>query len=354
MGLLAETIASIKPADEKAARAVAARWDTLTKPRGSLGRLEEIASRYAAVRRDPQTRTGKGAIAVFVADHGVSEEGVSAYPKQVTVEMLRNLARGGAAISVLARHLGLELVLVDVGVETDTSSEGLPAVIYRRLGAGTRNFAREPAMTAEQAIKSLEVGIEVARMMAARGVTLLGIGEMGIGNSTAATAVLAALAGIAPGLLAGYGTGLDEEGRRRKVAIVEKALALHRDRLGDALGVLACVGGFEIGAMAGVCLGAVSSGVVPVVDGFIATAAAALAERLSPGISSQMFFAHRSADGGHQAVLDYLRARPILDLEMRLGEGTGAALAIAVIDAALALLNNMATFASAGVSDKVR
>jgi nicotinate-nucleotide--dimethylbenzimidazole phosphoribosyltransferase len=354
MSLLAQTLSSIEPPDENAAAAVAARLDSLTKPRGSLGYLEEIAQRYAAVRGDPEAKLGEREILVFVADHGVVEQGVSAYPKQVTVEMLRNLARGGAAISVLARRLGLRLELVDVGVEHDTRAEGLPGIVYRRIGAGTRNFAREPAMTPEQARAALEVGIELARGAAARGATLLGIGEMGIGNSTAAAAVLAAATGIAPQLLAGHGAGIDEEGRRRKVAVIREALYLHRAALRDALGILAAVGGFEIGAMAGACLGAAAARIALVVDGFIATAGAALAEKLSPGLCARLFFAHRSADGGHQLVLDHLGAgRPILELGMRLGEGTGAALAMTVIDCALTLLNQMATFSGAGVSERI-
>jgi nicotinate-nucleotide--dimethylbenzimidazole phosphoribosyltransferase len=354
MSLLAETLASIPPLDHNAAAVVSTRLDSLTKPRGSLGYLEEIARRYAAVRGDPQAKLGERAILVFVADHGITEHGVAAYPKQVTVEMLRNLARGGAAISVLARRFGLKLWLVDVGVEKDTREENLPGVIYRRLGPGTRNFAREPAMTPEQARAALEVGIELAREAALQGATLLGIGEMGIGNSTTAAAVLAATTGLDPQMLAGHGAGIDEPGRQRKVATVNGALKLHRGSLGDAQAILAAVGGFEIGAMAGACLGAAAARVPVVVDGFIATAAAALAEKLYPGLRSRMFFAHRSADGGHGLALQRLDAgRPILELGMRLGEGTGAALAMTVIDAALTLLNEMATFSGASVSEKI-
>jgi nicotinate-nucleotide--dimethylbenzimidazole phosphoribosyltransferase len=354
MTLLTQVLSSIRPPDEGAAQLVAERWDSLTKPRGSLGYLEKIAQRYAGIRCDPAAKLGGCAILVFVADHGIADEGVSAYPKQVTVEMLRNLARGGAAISVLARRFGFRLDLVDVGVEQDTRAEHLPGVIYRRLGAGTRNFAHEPAMTPEQARAALEVGIELAQDVASEGITLLGIGEMGIGNSTTATAVLAAATGIDPQLLAGYGAGIDEHGRQRKIDIVKDALELHRAALGDALGILAAVGGFEIGAMAGACLGAAAMQVPVVVDGFIATAGAALAEKLYPGLCAHMFFAHCSADGGHQIALQCLgAARPILELGMRLGEGTGAALAMTIVEAALTLLNQMATFSGAGVSERI-
>jgi nicotinate-nucleotide--dimethylbenzimidazole phosphoribosyltransferase len=354
MGLLEQTLDAIAPPDEAAAAEAARRLDSLTKPRGSLGDLEEIVRRYAAVRRDPAAAMSRGALAVFVADHGVAEEGVSAYPQAVTAEMLRNIARGGAAISVLARRLGYRLWSADVGVALDTSAEALPGVIYRRIGAGTRNLAREAAMSSAQARAALEVGIEIAHAAIAEGATLVGIGEMGIANSTAAAALLAAATGLQPAYLAGRGTGLDDAGMRRKVAVIERALALHHAALADPLATLAALGGFEIAAMAGVCLGGAAKSVPLVVDGFIATAAAAAAERLRPGLLAHLFFGHRSAEGGHALALERLGVRPILDLKMRLGEGTGAALAMSAIESALALYHEMATFASAGVSEKIR
>ncbi len=353
MSLLDETLAAIAPPDEEAARRAAARLDSLTKPPGSLGYLEEIARRYAAIRRDPAATVGRGAIAVFVADHGVAAAGVSAYPAAVTVEMLRNIGAGGAAISVLARRFGYELIVTDVGVATDTSAAPFPGVRYRRIGAGTRNFLDGPAMTRDEARRALEVGIEVAREAAAAGVTLIGIGEMGIANSTPAAAILSAVTGVAPARIAGRGTGLDDRGLARKIEVIEHALALHRNSLDDGLGLLAALGGFEIAAMAGVALGAAAASSTTVVDGFIATAAAAIAERICPGVIAQLFFSHRSAEGGHALALAALGARPILDLGLRLGEGTGAALAMNVIESALALYHRMATFASAGVSGKL-
>lgn len=353
MSLLDETLAAIAPPDEEAARRAAARLDSLTKPPGSLGYLEEIARRYAAIRRDPAATVGRGAIAVFVADHGVAAAGVSAYPAAVTVEMLRNIGAGGAAISVLARRFGYELIVTDVGVATDTSAAPFPGVRYRRIGAGTRNFLDGPAMTRDEARRALEVGIEVAREAAAAGVTLIGIGEMGIANSTPAAAILSAVTGVAPARIAGRGTGLDDRGLARKIEVIERALALHRNSLDDGLGLLAALGGFEIAAMAGVALGAAAASSTTVVDGFIATAAAAIAERICPGVIAQLFFSHRSAEGGHALALAALGARPILDLGLRLGEGTGAALAMNVIESALALYHRMATFASAGVSGKL-
>ena len=353
MGIVDETIASIEPLDESARQAARARLDSLTKPRGSLGYLEEIVERYAAIRHDGRATRGSAAIAVFVADHGIADEGVSAYPKAVTVEMLRNFARGGAAICVLARHFGLELVVVDVGVETDTRAENLPGVIYRRVAPGTVSFIRGRAMDEAQVVSALETGIEIARMLGARGAALIGIGEMGIGNSTSAAALLSALSRIPAARAAGFGSGLDQAGLKRKIAAIERGLALHRASLGEGVSILAALGGFEIAAMAGACLGAAALRIPIVIDGFIATAAAAIAEKIRPGLSRHLFFGHRSAEAGHGPALEWMRARPILDLEMRLGEGTGAAIAIATIQAALDLFHEMATFAEAKVSAKL-
>jgi nicotinate-nucleotide--dimethylbenzimidazole phosphoribosyltransferase len=353
MSLLDETIASIKPPEEGARRVAAQRLDALTKPRGSLGYLEELVCRYAAIRHDPAARSGAAAILVFVADHGIAQEGVSAYPQEVTEQMLRILARGGAAISVLARHYGHQLRVVDMGVATDTSGEALPGVVYRRIGPGTRNFLRAPAMSAAQAGRAIETGIDVVSDAIASGATLVGIGEMGIANSTAAAALLSALTGIDAAKMAGRGTGLDDAGWRRKVEVLRAALDRHRDTFSDGRQLLAALGGFEIAAMTGVCLGAAARQVPTVIDGFIATAAAAVADKIAPGLAAHLFFSHRSAEGGHNLVLEHLAARPILDLDLRLGEGTGAAIAISVLQAALAAFHGMATFAGAGVAEKL-
>lgn len=350
---LEETLAAIVPPDPGAALTAARRLDQLTKPRDSLGYLEEVVRRYAAIRHDGAARVGGAEILVFVADHGVAVHGVSAYPAEVTVQMLRNFADGGAAICTLARHLGLMLRVFDVGVRTDTSGAPMAGVSYRRIGPGTRDFLSHPAMDPEQAVAALEVGIEAAREAEAKGVTLLGIGEMGIGNSTAAAALLCAITGLDARAIAGRGTGLDEAGWQRKVEVIERALTRHRARAGDPLGLLAALGGFEIAAMAGVCLGGAAAHIPVVIDGFIATAAAAIADRLKPGLRDHLLFGHRSAEGGHQLVLRHLEARPLLDLDLRLGEGTGAALAIAIIQAGLAAYSGMATFASAGVAEKL-
>jgi nicotinate-nucleotide--dimethylbenzimidazole phosphoribosyltransferase len=353
MSILEKTLAAIEAPDTEAARSVASRLDSLTKPRGSLGYLEEIVRRYAAIRHDPTATGGRGTIAVFVADHGVAAAGVSAYPKAVTVEMLRNIGAGGAAISVLASRFGYELIVTDVGVETDTSAMPFTGARYRRVAAGTKNFLEGPAMTNAQVREAIEIGIRTAREAAANGATLLGIGEMGIANSTPAAAILCAVTGIEPARIVGRGTGVDDHALAHKIEVVEAALLLHRPHLGNGLSMLAAIGGLEIAAMAGACFGAAAARVPVVIDGFIATAAAAAAERIRPGIQEHLIFSHQSAEGGHALVLQAMGVRAMLDLDMRLGEGSGAALAMSIIQAAIALLHEMATFESAGVSGKI-
>ena len=353
MTIIDATIRRIAPLDRVAERAARARLDALTKPLGSLGRLEEIVARYAAIRGDATARMGRGAVLLFAGDHGVAAAGVSAYPAAVTVEMLRNIGAGGAAISVLARRFAYDLTVTDVGVATDTSTTPFPGVRYRRVAAGTRNFLDGPAMTPEQTVRAVEIGIETAAAAAEQGATIIGIGEMGIANSTSAAALLSATTGIAPDQLVGRGTGIDDAGLQRKRAVVEHALRLHRAQLPGGIELLAALGGFEIAAMAGACLGAAAARVPVVIDGFIATAAAAVAGRLGAAVRDAMFFSHQSAEGGHALALAALGARPLLDLGMRLGEGTGAALAMNLIESAVALFEQMATFASAGVSGKL-
>jgi nicotinate-nucleotide--dimethylbenzimidazole phosphoribosyltransferase len=350
---LEQTIAAIRPLDETAEGAARARLDSLTKPPGSLGRLEEIVARYAACRGDGAARMGLGSLLVFVADHGVAEAGVSAFPQAVTAEMLRNIGAGGAAISVLARRFCYDLRVTDVGVAIDTSSTPFAGVTYARVGAGTRNFLAGPAMTRGQARDALEIGIQDARSAAAAGATLIGIGEMGIANSTSAAAILALTTGLAPAALVGRGTGVDDTGLQRKLAVVEAAISRHRAAGGNGVELLVAVGGFELAAMAGACLGAAAVRAPVVIDGFIATAAAAAAIRIAPQVRDYMLFSHRSAEGGHALALAALDAAPLLDLGMRLGEGTGAALAMNLVESALALFHQMATFASAGVSGKL-
>ncbi len=354
--LLTRTLDAIVPPDEAVASATQRVLDFKTKPRGSLGRLEGLACRIAAMRGAVKPPLPSRAIVVMGADHGVAAEGVSAYPSEVTRQMLLNFAAGGAAINVLARQAGARLVVVDMGV-----LEPLPAgcgVRAERVGAGTRSLVREPAMSEEQARAALETGIRIAGELADDGVELIGLGEMGIGNTTASTALVAAFTGAAPDTITGRGTGIDDAGWLHKVGVVRRALALHGFEGGvggrDPLHVLACLGGYEIAGLAGVALGAAARRVPVLLDGFISTAAGLVAARLAPLATGYFVAAHRSVEVGHGVALEALGLRPLLDLDMRLGEGTGAALAMGVVDAALAILHDMATFESAGVADTGR
>lgn len=335
--------------DEAAAAAAARRLDRLTKPQGSLGRLEELAIRLAGMTGDPWCQFERRAVVVMAADHGVTEEAVSAYPSEVTLQMVANFAAGGAGINVLARKAGAQVVVVDMGVKTPP---GIPGVLDRRLGPGTKNMTREPAMTRAQAEAAVATGRELAAQLAAGGATLLLTGEMGIGNTTAASAVTAALTGRAPREVTGRGTGLDDAAFAHKVAVVERALALHRPDPADPVGVMASVGGFEIAGLAGLILGAAERRVPVIVDGFITGAAALTACAIAPGARAYLIASHRSVEPGHGAILDALGLEPLLDLRLRLGEGTGAALALHLVDAAVAIRDEMATFDEAGVSER--
>ena len=345
--LLADTLAAIHPVDPEIGRRTKARLDQKTKPPGSLGRLEEVAVRVAAARGAEVPPLPVKAVVVMAADHGVAAEGVSAYPPEVTAQMVANFARGGAAINVLARAAGAEVVVVDMGVRAPVS---LPGVLARRIGPCTRNFAAEPAMSRAEAVAALEAGIALARDLVGRGVTLLGAGEMGIGNTTAASALSACLLGRRPEELVGRGTGVDEAGLARKREVIRRALALHAATGLDPVDALARLGGFEIAGMAGLALGAAACRIPLLVDGFISSAAALAAVRIAPDAAGYLLLSHRSAEPGHRLVAEALGLRPLLDLELRLGEGTGAALAMPLVDAALRILHEMATFADAGVS----
>ncbi len=346
---LRETCAAIVASDRGVADETQRRLDAKTKPRRSLGRLEDLACRVAAIRGTAAPALARKAIVVAGADHGVSAEGVSAYPREVTAQMLLNFARGGAAINVLARHAGAEVVVVDMGVAEAIAPS--PAIRSHRLGPGTANFTRGPAMSAAQAVAALETGIGLARELVDDGVALLGTGDMGIGNTTASSALTAVLTGADPAAVTGRGTGVDDAGLARKVDAIRRGLACNCPRADDPLGALAKVGGFEIGCLAGVVLGAAARRVPVVVDGFIAGVAALVATRLAPAAVDYLIASHRSVEVGHQRVLASLGLTPLLDLELRLGEGTGAALAMTLVDAALRILHEMATFGAAGVTD---
>jgi nicotinate-nucleotide--dimethylbenzimidazole phosphoribosyltransferase len=320
--------------------------DSLTKPPASLGRLEELALRLVALTGRPP-RVSAPVIFTLAADHGVAAEGVSAYPQSVTAQMVDNFLRGGAAVNALARQAGARVVVADFGVATPLgASSGL---VVRRIGAGTANIARGPAMTPAQAVEAVEAGAALAGEAIAGGADLLGTGEMGIGNTTAASAITAALTGAAVETVTGYGTGVDEAGRARKVAVVRRALAVNAPDPADGMDVLARLGGFEIAGLVGVILAGAAHRVPVVLDGFIAGAAALVAVVVAPDARHALFASHRSAEPGHALALRHLGLEPYLALDMRLGEGTGAALFVSLVRAAAAIYSEMATFKSAGV-----
>jgi nicotinate-nucleotide--dimethylbenzimidazole phosphoribosyltransferase len=334
-----------------AAGAAQRHLDTLTKPPGSLGRLEALAVRWSALTGRPPRLTAP-VIFTLAADHGVVAEGVSAYPQSVTAQMVENFLRGGAAVNVLARQVGARVVVADFGVATPLGSpEGL---VVRRIAAGTRNMARGPAMTAAEARQAVEAGALLAEEAVGSGADLLGTGEMGIGNTTAASAITAAITGASPEAVTGRGTGLDDAGRLRKVEVVRRALRVNEPDPSDGLDVLAKVGGLEIAGLTGVILAGAAHRVPVVLDGFIATAAALAAVALVPHARHALFAAHRSSEPGHAVALGHLGLEPYLALDMRLGEGTGAALFVHLARAAAAIYQEMATFKSAGVDGPLR
>ncbi len=352
MGLLEETVNAIPAPDPRAADEARRRQDLLTKPRGALGRLEALSVQLAGITGSPRPRIGPKAIAVFAGDHGVTAEGVSAYPSEVTPQMVLNFLRGGAAINVLARHAGARVVVVDAGVAADLPDH--PGLVKRKVAPGTRNFAKEPAMTREQAVRAVEMGIGVVEEEFRKGLSLLGTGDMGIGNTTPSAALAAVFTGQPAAKVAGRGTGIDDAMLRRKIDVIKGALRIHKPDPHDPLDALAKVGGFEIGAIAGAILGAARRRVPVLVDGFISGAGALVAAGLAPRTKEFMLAAHCSVEPGHRIVLDHLGLKPLLDFDMRLGEGTGAALAMFVVEGAVKVLDEMATFQDADVSGAVK
>lgn len=324
------------------------RLNNLTKPVGSLGRLEEIASRLTAIQEREVPDCTNKTVFTLAADHGVTDEGVSAYPKVVTKQMVENFLAGGAAINVLCRQFEIEVIIVDIGV--DGRIDASNRLLERKIANGTRNMAHGPAMSEAEVAAALGVGVELARNAAARGRTLIGTGEMGIGNTTAASAIAAVLTGRPVAQVTGCGAGLDAAGVKRKIEVIERAIAVNRPNASDPLDILRTIGGLEIAGLTGLILAAAGRHMPVVVDGFISTSAAALAYAIQPRVRDFMFAAHRSSEPGHTVLLEFIGQRPLLDLEMRLGEGTGAALAMAIVEAAGKLFNEMATFSSAGVS----
>jgi nicotinate-nucleotide--dimethylbenzimidazole phosphoribosyltransferase len=340
----------IEPLESEWIARAEARQASLTKPPGSLGRLEALANRVVAIQRSLTPRVDRARIVVFAGDHGVTAEGVAPYPSAVTAQMIANFLAGGAGVNALARVAGAEVQVVDIGVASD--QHHVSGVHHRRVAPGTRNMAREPAMTREQALEAMCVGIDMGREAVAAGIDLIGLGEMGIGNSTAASAVTAALTGLPVASVTGRGTGADDRMLSRKIEVIEQAVRRHQPDPTDAIDVLAKVGGFELAGLVGLVLAGAASRKVVVTDGFIATAAAALAVRMCPAAGDYLVASHRSPEPGHSVLLMRIGHEPLLDLRMRLGEGTGAALAFNVIRAAVAAFTEMATFASAGVSNR--
>jgi len=350
MTTLSDLLERVSAPDLSVGGEVQRRLDQLTKPRGSLGRLEELARRLAEISGTCPPDVAHPVIFTLAGDHGVVDEGVSAYPQVVSAQMVENFLRGGAAVSVLARHAGSRVVVADLGVAAALPPH--PELRPLKIAPGTRNMTREPAMTRSQARAAVEAGIALVEAERAFGLDLIGTGEMGIGNTTAASAMVAALTGAPVDEVTGRGTGIDDAGRRRKVDAIARALRLNQPDPSDPLDVLAKVGGFEIAGLAGVILAGAAYRIPVVLDGFIAGAAALAAVGLKPDARYALLASHRSVEPGHRRVLDALALEPYLDLGMRLGEGTGAALCISLARAAVALLREMATFKSAGVSDR--
>lgn len=342
-------LAPARAIDVAAREAALMRQQQLTKPAGSLAQLERLAVQIAGLQGRDKPAVDRLWIAIFAGDHGVVSEGVSAYPQEVTGQMLGNFVNGGAAISVLARQLAAQLDVVDLGT---VSALNLPGVRHLHLGAGTASFVSGPAMTAEQGQSALQAGRDSVLRAKAAGIELFVGGEMGIGNTTAASAVACSLLECAAPLMVGPGTGLNAEGIAHKTRVIERGLALHAEQSGDPLGSLLCLGGFEIAALAGAYLACAQEGIVALVDGFICSVAALVAVRLNPSVRPWLLFGHRGAEPGHRHVLEVLQAEPLLDLGLRLGEGSGAALAVPLVRLACELHNGMATFAEAAVADR--
>jgi nicotinate-nucleotide--dimethylbenzimidazole phosphoribosyltransferase len=349
--ILEETLKQIRPLDRSIESAVRERLDSLTKPQGSLGKLEELAGRIAVIQQQVPPRLGRKLLFVFAADHGITEECVSAYSKEVTAQMAYNLLNGGAAINVMARQYGVETQIVDVGIDHEFA--GTPGLRNCKLRRGTGNFARGPAMTRDHALHSVELGIGLAREAAAQRVFLLAAGDMGIGNTSSAAAIVCAVTGAAPAVAAGRGTGIDDATLKRKIAAIESGLAVNRPDARDPLDVLAKVGGLEIAAITGLILGAAAFRIPMALDGFISGAAALLAARFSRHVGDVLFASHLSAEQGHKLMLGALEIAPVLDLGLRLGEGTGACLLMGLMETAVKIMREMATFQSAGVKEKL-
>ena len=346
-----ETIISrIQPLDQKAMAAALARQDMLTKPQGSLGRLEKLSIQIAGITGQERPHLQHKVVTVMAGDHGVVAEGVSAFPQAVTSQMVLNFLRGGAAINTLSKHVGARVVIVDMGVAL--SMEAHPQLVSRKVALGTSNIAKGPAMTRDQAVESILSGVEIVEEEIARGLDILATGDMGIGNTTPSAAIACVVTGKSASEIVGRGTGVDDSGLHRKILAVESALKVNQPNPCDGLDILSKVGGFEIGGLAGAILGAAANHRPVVIDGFISTAAAIIAATIVPQVKDYLIAAHCSQELGHRLMMEWLGLTPLLDMQMRLGEGTGAALAMSIVEASCKILDEMATFDEAGVSEK--
>ena len=350
MAILADTLAAITPQDRAYRDLATARLGQLTMPHWALGRLCDLAVDLAGITRSLTPMVGRKTIVTMAGDHGVCAEGVSLFPQAVTPQMVLNFVAGGAGVNVLARVAGARVVVADLGVAADLSAlVASGAIIGAKVAMGTANLAAGPAMSRAQAVQAVEAGIAIARQLAPA-TDLFATGDMGIGNTTPASAIVAVLTGAAPDLVTGRGTGIGEEQRRHKAAVIARGLAVNAPEASDGLDVLAKVGGFEIGGLAGLCLGAAALRRPIVIDGFISTAGALIAHALCPAVADYLISAHQSEERGHGLMLERLGRKPLLNLGFRLGEGTGAAMALPLIDGARAILTDMATFGDAAVS----
>ena len=347
---LQQLLNRIEPVDRSLSAVAQAHLDDLTKPQGSLGRLEEIALKYVLATGSLTPVLTKKKICCFAGDHGVAVEGVSAYPAEVTPQMVYNMLNGGAAINVLTRHAGVDLDVVDMGVNHDFPD--LPGLVKRKVKPGSANIAIGPAMSEEDALQAVLSGAELAVEAYKAGFHILGTGEMGIANTTPATALYSVLLDVPVESITGRGTGIDDERLKHKIGIIKQAIEVNASRSDTPFGALAALGGYEIAAITGFVLGAASCRVPVVVDGFISSSGAVVALKLCPAVEDYLFFSHLSNEQGHRVVMQKLGARPILDLDLRLGEGTGAALSMQLIEGALKIYNEMATFSGARVSEK--
>jgi nicotinate-nucleotide--dimethylbenzimidazole phosphoribosyltransferase len=351
MNRINEVITRITPLDEELLKRAQERLDNLTKPLGSLGKLEELAKQICGITGKDNPTLNNKVIFTLACDHGITDEGVSAYPKEVTAQMVYNFLSGGAGINVLAKHIGARVVVVDMGVAEDLKPH--PELIIKKINYGTKDIAKGPAMTRAEAIKSIETGIEILKIEFEKGINIVGIGEMGIGNTTASSAITACFTKKPVEDVTHRGTGINDKTLENKIRVIKEALKINKPDPNDAIDVLSKVGGFEIGGLTGIILAAASKKIPVVIDGFISGAAALIAFHLQPKVKDYMIAGHCSQEKGHRIILEHIGLKPVLDLNLRLGEGTGAALGINIVEAATKILTQMATFRSANVSERI-